>query len=325
MYSRIYAWFAGGSLVLLCLLGLAAFQDHNREWRHVQEEHNLRYPDRKPIETGKINQVVLTKMEGVDRCMTCHTTIQDQSMKGKGAPFGAHPGEFHKTHPFDEFGCVSCHGGQGLATTSQAAHGNVRFWEHPMMPKKFMEAKCGTCHTASVVEGAPKLTLGRKLFNERGCIGCHTLDGQGGNIGPELTEVGDKVASNEIWLEQVVGRLYEVRAEEAKKQVEALHAEHKHVSKELMAQANKRLTVKEIKQMTANDKLAIATEWLSLHFKDPQKYAPGGNTVMPPVAFTDEEAEALTTLMLSLNKERKHIPAGMLVGEGPKPAAQGGH
>lgn len=312
-------------MALLCLLGLAAFQDHNREWRHHQEQYNERYPDRKPIETGKINQVVLTKMEGVDRCMTCHTTIQDKTAAGLGNPYGAHPGEFHKTHPFDEFGCVSCHGGQGLATTSKAAHGDVRFWEHPMMPKKFMEAKCATCHTAPVVAGAPKLSLGRKLFNERGCIGCHTLDGTGGSLGPELTNVGDKVAGNELWLEQVVGRLYEVEAEEAKKQVAALEAEHKPVPKELAAAAKKRLTVKELKQMTANDKLAIASEWLNLHFKNPQLYAPGGQTVMPPVAYTDEEAEALTTLMLSFTKERKHIPAGMVVGEGPKPASEGGH
>jgi len=32
-------------------------------------------------------------------------------------PFKSHPGDFLKNHAPEKFGCVTCHGGQGIATT----------------------------------------------------------------------------------------------------------------------------------------------------------------------------------------------------------------
>lgn len=33
---------------------------------------------------------------------------------------------------------------------------------------------------------------GASLFSSEGCIACHTIDGNGGSVGPDLTHVGSK-------------------------------------------------------------------------------------------------------------------------------------
>ncbi len=36
-------------------------------------------------------------------------------------------------HPVEKFGCTSCHGGQGWAIDTEAAHGQVAHWEEPLL------------------------------------------------------------------------------------------------------------------------------------------------------------------------------------------------
>ena len=36
----------------------------------------------------------------------------------------------------------------------------------------------------------PNSSLGLRLFQQKGCIGCHTVDGKGGTVGPALDDVG---------------------------------------------------------------------------------------------------------------------------------------
>jgi mono/diheme cytochrome c family protein len=43
------------------------------------------------------------------------------------------------------------------------------------------------------------INYGRTLYHQEGCMGCHQLDGQGGNIGPDLTLEGTRGRSDE-WL-----------------------------------------------------------------------------------------------------------------------------
>jgi len=42
------------------------------------------------------------------------------------------------------------------------------------------------------------MNLGPALFKEKGCIGCHTIDGAGGSIGPVLDHVGAKMSAEQI-------------------------------------------------------------------------------------------------------------------------------
>ena len=41
--------------------------------------------------------------------------------------------EKQKAMRFQEFGCTSCHGGQGFATTTAGAHGDVEHWDEPLL------------------------------------------------------------------------------------------------------------------------------------------------------------------------------------------------
>jgi mono/diheme cytochrome c family protein len=43
------------------------------------------------------------------------------------------------------------------------------------------------------------INYGRKLYRQEGCMGCHQLDGEGGNVGPGLTIEGTRGRSDE-WL-----------------------------------------------------------------------------------------------------------------------------
>ena len=39
---------------------------------------------------------------------------------------------------------------------------------------------------------------GGMMFNEKGCLYCHTISGQGGERGPNLTYIGDRLSANEL-------------------------------------------------------------------------------------------------------------------------------
>lgn len=64
-----------------------------------------------------------------ERCLTCHTGIESIGV----------------SHPTSQFGCVSCHGGQALATDATKAHeGVVRNPGDLAVADKY----CGSCHAA---------------------------------------------------------------------------------------------------------------------------------------------------------------------------------
>lgn len=78
-----------------------------------------------------IYEMTPTRTGQPERCLTCHYGIE---------PISA-------SHPTEEFGCVSCHGGDRLATNADAAHtGMVRNPGALDVAQKY----CGECHTAQV-------------------------------------------------------------------------------------------------------------------------------------------------------------------------------
>ncbi|MEK9149556.1 MAG: hypothetical protein AAB267_05860, partial [Candidatus Desantisbacteria bacterium] len=134
--------------------------------------------------TNRINQVYLPGLGNrVDRCTTCHMAIDRPGLekiagvkktpklgfKNKGLPFTTHS-EFEiiiKNHPPERFGCTICHQGQGRAIEDKAARGDVPHWEEPLLPAEYIESSCGKCHLGlGELEGAPKLSKGRQLFQE---------------------------------------------------------------------------------------------------------------------------------------------------------------
>ncbi len=272
MFKKDSMIITAAGAVFFLLTGLAYFMDYFSEWRSHQKtfmamaEEKLSPEIVSNLETG-ILQIWNPELKVTDRCVTCHMGIQVPGFEDAPQPYTTHPDlkYWEETHSFKDYGCTTCHGGQGYATRAADAHGEMKHWEQPLLSKKLaesygfeksaglMEANCNVCHRRDTeTDRMPHINLAKKLIQERGCIACHVMDGKnGGNIGPELTYIGGKHGEH-FSMEHVQGK----------------HS---------------------------------VFQWHLEHFKMPASVSPG--SVMPPVAFTDEEARALSLLMMSWQKK----------------------
>lgn len=195
------------SLLALVLIIVAVRQASTPSWKVYQRQYLQLEAQGEPNAVTKsavlntpleIHQIILPGLQRVDRCTTCHLGVDDPTMKNAPEPFRYHEGL--GPHVPSKFGCTICHGGQGLATDMKDAHGNVPFWQTPLLPADYVRASCGRCHKQGDIPGVPELAEGRHLFETEGCHGCHKLNGVGGSIGPDLTEEGASERSPQ-WLE----------------------------------------------------------------------------------------------------------------------------
>lgn len=277
------------SWALLALFLVSVVQGENVEWKRYQREYDRRLADKLADPEQKrealrqplvVQQVWIPEINRVDRCMTCHAGIENPAMAGEPQPFSPHPGDFLKKHPVSKFGCTLCHGGQGHATTVEDAHGNVEHWQEPLLPTRYVELSCGKCHPEGPVPEAPTLTRGRQLFASLPCSACHMINGVGGTTGPDLTDFGLKGTFQlyDNWMEF-------------------------HFPTEGL-----RITVEPPLR-----RLNMFAAWTVDHFLDPQKVMAGdplnGTTpsAMPKLVNNEDDAQALTTLVLSLRDE--HMPS----------------
>jgi mono/diheme cytochrome c family protein len=208
MGRRLPQIFFALSMLSLVLMLWALHQASTPSWKGYQRTFFQLEAQGEPNAAAKaavlntppeIHQVMLTGLQRVDRCTTCHLGVDDPTMKNAAEPFRYHEGL--GPHIPSKFGCTICHGGQGLATTKEDAHGTVQFWDKPLLAREYIRASCGRCHKEGEVPGVPELTEGRHLFETQGCRGCHKLNGIGGSIGPDLTEEGASHRSPG-WLER---------------------------------------------------------------------------------------------------------------------------
>jgi len=174
------------------------------------------------------NDVNFMKIPKVDRCTTCHLAAADKGYDDLKHPFKSHPnldlmvGSASK-HPYDQFGCTTCHEGLDRATyfvsaVHTPANGKQREeWEHkyhweepefsdtPMLPTIHTEGNCLKCHKQEVrISGAPRLNASLDLLEKSGCYGCHKIVGYEDlrKPGPDLRHIG--VKTNATWAEQWV-------------------------------------------------------------------------------------------------------------------------
>lgn len=153
----------------------------------------------------QIQQFVIPKLKTVDRCVTCHMAINTDGFEDKKYPkvFQTHPNRklYLEKHNVNDFGCVSCHQGQGLATTKpNVAHGWVPFWEKPMFQGKQVEASCIKCHKSTDNIQADFFNKGKELVTASNCFACHKLEGTpaGMRNGPPLVQAASKL--NASWM-----------------------------------------------------------------------------------------------------------------------------
>src|SRR5438132_106025 len=208
--NRTRLIFAVSSVVFLAVLAISPFKDFRREWKQYKRSY-LRFAQSRP-DTKKllaefrpdIDQIWLPGMNVVDRCTPGHRGITQASLSDSAVPqpFRAHPPIPHNVR---DWGCTVCHRGQGPATEVAEAHESTLAWEQPILPTRFIQASCGTCHYADLPE-TPQLTRGRELLAELNCQGCHRLPGieRSAMLGPDLTNIGTKVSREWIykWLKE---------------------------------------------------------------------------------------------------------------------------
>jgi mono/diheme cytochrome c family protein len=180
--------FAVSSVLFLIVLAISPAKNALRPYRALQREYaGLGMARAKSLKAAEayrerpvaIQQIWLRDLDDrVDRCTTCHLGVADPLMDGAPAPFRRHTRTAHTPGGVDRYGCTACHGGQGLATFEEDAHGAAREAGPPMVPAAYIEAGCGRCHRSDVVSEAPILSRGRALMARANCFGCHAARGQ---------------------------------------------------------------------------------------------------------------------------------------------------
>ena len=336
---KFYRWFTVLGLLVGGLVVLGYYRDEEREWKdyqrkYVQEEfrrastpQQRALAERIPVQ---IRQILLPDLGRVDRCTTCHLSVDDPSYGGYPQPLAYHP--LHEQHPVERFGCTVCHRGQGRATTAADAHGSVPHWNEPMLPLRYIQASCGKCHQAADNPGAPELARGQQVFGESGCRGCHKLGGVGGLVGPELDKVGARRSPK--WLKEHFLSPGTVTPGSGMPPQKFSELDLDAITLYMLSQVGETTpgyyaSMKVIPSVGAGQRLfqekgcigchSVAgkggtigpalddvglrrsPEWMIQHFREPQAVTPG--TVMPKFGFTEEEARALTDFLVHLREQ----------------------
>lgn len=192
------------SLVLLAFAAIATYSALSPEWKQFQTEYKDILIKNATDETTRkraekidigIQQIYLSSLKRADRCTSCHRGIENPLMAGAEQPHRQHSGNYLENHPVAKFGCTVCHRGQGRAMNMREAHGEEHtHWDFPIMPLKYIQGSCALCHDFVMLkqEGGEHVARGEELFREKGCRGCHKLDGVGGDLGKVLDGIGSR-------------------------------------------------------------------------------------------------------------------------------------
>jgi len=257
------------------------------------------------------HQISVNAYNVVDRCEVCHAGIREPLEltpaslapdKPGGTPdrlsraFVSHPNrEIFAVHSPEKFGCASCHWGNGRATTSETkGHGRHRFWLWPMFEKENTQAGCQQCHARDrVTDGANTLNLGRDLFSQRGCQGCHRYEGfdrETDSLAAARQQIGqieDQITANEKQSRADTQRSGEVEDNDEAQRLLA-HAESLRVTNSLLAARKDQLNLqtkylmqdqKKVGPNLKDVRVKLRKDWVPHWLENPQAFRPG--TKMP--------------------------------------------
>ncbi|PWT94033.1 MAG: hypothetical protein C5B55_03405 [Blastocatellia bacterium] len=256
------------------------------------------------------HQISVNDYNIVDRCEVCHAGVRepldikasDLAPSGPGKTpdsfahaFVSHPKrELLQIHNPDKFGCSGCHWGNGRATTSELkSHGQNKFWLWPMFAKENTEAGCQQCHSRDrVTQGAETLNLGRDLFQQRGCTGCHRYEGYDretdalASVRQTIGQLEDQITANQKQIRQDENPPDDTSPEDAKKML--TEAESLKVTNSLLAARIDQLNLqakylmqdqKKVGPNLKDVRLKLRREWVPVWLSNPQGFRPG--TKMP--------------------------------------------
>ena len=258
------------------------------------------------------HQISVGAYDIVDRCEVCHAGIREPvdmtaadlapGGPNSGEPdamaraFVSHPDrEILRIHSPEKFGCASCHWGNGRATTSETkGHGRHRFWLWPMFEKENTEAGCQQCHARDrVTQGADVINLGRDLFAERGCMGCHRYEGFDretdalASARQMIGQLHDQITANEKQIRADQQRSGEVEDNNEAQRLLA-QAQNTLVTNSLLAARIDQLNLqakylmqdqKKVGPNLKDVRVKLRKEWVPVWLDNPQGFRPG--TKMP--------------------------------------------
>jgi sulfur oxidation c-type cytochrome SoxX len=340
------------SLALVGTVVWAVWQETAAEWR-VHQDRYAEFEAGAPAAASEdgvrgVQQVFLPDLDRVDRCTSCHLGIAEPERADAPQPFRAHPGRWLETHRPDRYGCTSCHGGQGEATSHRgAAHQPIPHWPEPMASRELMEARCGTCHQERRPGGTDWLARGRSLMADRNCVACHEVPGHDAAEvrSPRLDGLAVKVSPAWLrgWLQKPKSYLPKSRMGDFRlsdRDVEALTAfllKPRATAPLDTVDWSKADTDKggdvfrgsrcvtchavngrggslgpELTHVGAK----ASREWLYSWIRDPHRFQP--KTLMPRFRFTDEQARDLAAY---LSEEYGEPPEGFGANDAPPSAA----
>lgn len=199
-------WLGLSGIVLTLILGWTVWDASQQEWEHYQQTYYSQAIRLAQKRTQKewasslrteIKQLQINGHTTVERCVTCHLGYDNPAFQNFVAPLRTHSALL-KNHSAERFGCVVCHGGEGRAVTTLEAHGQGGVTAKPLLKGKYMQAVCYNCHGLKTLppQATASVVHGRQLVNQYMCLGCHKIDGEGGEEGPDLSIVG----SHRTWL-----------------------------------------------------------------------------------------------------------------------------
>lgn len=259
----------------------------------------------------------------VDRCETCHLGIREplnitptdmrpvrdrkiRKADDLARAFVSHPNkELLEIHNPDRFGCSSCHGGNGRATTNVTkGHGLNRFWLHPLYERENTQAGCQQCHMADrELLGANVLNQGKDLFQNRGCVGCHRYEGFDretdalSNSRQSISQLEEQIAANEREAKQSAEGVAAAK-DDTEAQKLLARADYLRVTNSQLAARISQLETqgkylmhdqKKVGPNLKDVRLKLRKEWIPVWLQNPQAFRPG--TKMPTYWRINGESE----------------------------------
>lgn len=284
------------SLVSICFLLLAAFEENlTGEWRAHQKKYRQSLIENAVSDTARaaaedmnigFKQVFLPQLDRVDRCVTCHIGINDPTQAQAPQPLATHSGDLLKRHPIDKFGCTICHDGQGRTVEKDSAHGNVPYWPRPLLQGEHIYTSCGQCHYENDLYGAE-----------------YELYARSGPLPPlDESELTQSVPGSSNNHDRAIGRGKQLVLASGCLGCHQYRGRGGLTGPDITYVGDKTPHDFDFKHLKGEKTVSA---WLHEHFKKPDAVSPG--TQMPDFNLSDQQANDLTTYMLSL--KRKDVPA----------------